>query len=432
LSPLKRYILSIGISSVSFLTIGYPIAFGQDGNGFIGLLNEWPQMNYSNFNSALFGWSIISLSNSISQTVLIHKVPTWMNVLSTIIIFGFIQPIAIHCSLTRNGWMQTWYDIPYVHHEGSALTHVFSGSFILGILLSNRLYKNVTHVNYYCTINSKFNLIQGYIFIIIGLVGTNIFPLNDTSTHVVPSVIINNVMAIAVGLGVAAIVHQKRDPIPSEVFILQGGLSGLISISNCAYQATTASALLAALIGSSINSLYSTHLKRYLGDHFSMVSIHMFCGSISPYIILLSKSNNMMSIETLLMIGKQCLCNAVWIWAGLFTGFACVSITMCYELKAETELKQIKNQIKSQEGEIKLQEPSKTEIVERPAVHWWENYMKDHNNNGNRIMGPKVHIIYRPKNDKKHKVIILNNPEKIITILPNKMGYEITRHSTNF
>ena len=423
--PMRTYILSFGISSVSFLTIGYVIAFGKDINGIIGYTDQWHK-HYWDYNAALFGWSVTSISNAILQAVLLHRVKMLKNVMITFIVYGFILPMAIHWSLTEKGWMQTIISIPYIQYEGCSVTHTLSGAISLGCILSFGRFQRNTYIEQYSvTKNSISSITNGYLMIILGTIGINISPLITPIPAILP-IITNSLMAISVGLIVATITNQKMDLINSGITtikILQGGLVGLISVSVYVHQATICSSILTATLGSLILSFFSLKLSKSIGDNFNTVLIHTIGGTIGSYINPLTNLENIMNPESFMIIGWQCLCNIIWFWEGLLIGIISVLIVTCFGFNlGRKKVRSVDNPIRFEEGNIR--HPNQT-LVETnkgssPQVNikTKDKYAMGERYNIERVHGPNIHIMYKNRNQATHKLITLHDPEKIVTILP--------------
>nr|WP_204552928.1 ammonium transporter [Bacillus ectoiniformans] len=277
LNILMKNFLTVAISSVLFLAVGFAFMFGDSVSGVIGksgfFMTGREDVGFFVFQAVFAATCATIISGAVAERM---KLSSYL--LLTIVMTSFIYPVVGHW-IWGGGWLS---EMGFVDFAGSTVVHLTgaAGAFVTLLFLGPRIGKYN---------KGQVNVIPGH-NIPIGALGVFIlwfgwFGFNGGSTlaadpSLVPLVITNTFLAASAAIlataGMTQLLYKRIDP----SLTLNGALAGLVGITaGCAFVSLIGSlfiGLAAGVIMVIAVRFIDVNLK--MDDPVGAIAVHGICG----------------------------------------------------------------------------------------------------------------------------------------------------------
>ena len=283
--------------AIMFFLIGYSIAYGPDGNSFIGWGN-WALSGGEAFDPAAIdavdGYSISTPVDFFFQMAFAAAAATIVSgamaertkfksyFLYSLVITGIIYPIIVHWTW-GGGWLSTFNEGLWTDFAGSSIVHMTGGVAALAgaIVLGPRLGKYGPDGKPRAILghNIPFAVI-GALILLIGWFGFNPGSNLAATFPEVGNIAITTVLSAAAGALVAMGAIWIKSGKPDVAMAANGLLAGLVGITaGCATSTPLGSIIIGAIAGVVVlySVLFFDALK--IDDPVGAISVHGVCGA---------------------------------------------------------------------------------------------------------------------------------------------------------
>ena len=277
---LANFSLSISIFGV----LGYALAFGDSFEGFFGrskfLFGGDPSTTTSEYAFFLFQAVFCATATTILSGAVAERMRFRSYILIVLILSGFIYPIFAHWTWFKSGIDSGWLSAAgFYDFAGSSVVHSTGGWVALAAVLvvGPRYGRFGKDQKEFKGSNLPFSVL-GVLLLWFGWIGFNggsTLAFNDT----IPKIIINTFYGGAGGaittLAIGWYFYKK----PDVIFLINGSLAGLVSITASCSVIMPPSAILIGAIGGIFMLLGTELLERLkIDDAVGAIPVHLFAG----------------------------------------------------------------------------------------------------------------------------------------------------------
>ncbi|MEM7617172.1 MAG: ammonium transporter [Pseudomonadota bacterium] len=324
---LTKNITLYSIAGIMFYLLGYNLMYDDVGSsGVIGKFAIWddytvnPEDNYSKTADWFFQMVFVATCASIVSGTLAERIKIWPFFLFTIILTGFIYPIA-GAWKWGGGWLD---ELGFIDFAGSTMVHSLGGWAALAgaILLGARRGRfNKDGKARFFPGASMPQVTLGTFILWMGWFGFNggsqLAFGSTTDASAVANIFANTNAAAAGGVIAVMLVSQllyKRLDLP---LILNGALAGLVSITAEPVEPNIGQAILIGAAGGIFMMLASKLLEKFkIDDVVGAIPVHLVAGIWGTIAVILTneKANLTSQLIGILSIGVFCFTFSMIIW----------------------------------------------------------------------------------------------------------------------
>ncbi|KAJ8023643.1 Ammonium transporter 2 [Holothuria leucospilota] len=282
------------IGCVSYWAIGYPFAFGEPSNPFIGHgYFFFSRMSEHKLTHFFFQFVFAATACTIVSGALAERVAFEAYIIYSVAITGFIYPVVSHWVWADDGWLLNGPGPEYITFQdfsGSSVVHMVGG--IAALVACKILGPRMGRFNEDGSPNdinghSIPHLTLGALILFFGFLAFNGGSQASISKPgdgvAVSNAVVSTIVAGSFGALVTMLVVKYVFPIKrwSIILIINGGLTGMVAVCACC---NTAYAWGAAVIGSLGGLTYlgvaNLVLKFCLDDPVDAVGVHLGGGTL--------------------------------------------------------------------------------------------------------------------------------------------------------
>lgn len=375
LNILFKNIMDASLAAIVFWLVGYGFAYGTDQDGpFIGTGNfALSEEDGTNFHSWFFQWAFTATAATIVAGSVAERCTPEAYFIYSILLSGFIYPVVVHWIWDTEGWMSILSETPmfgYASHDdadgavgmtnvidfaGCGVVHMVGGwAGLVGTIITG---PRLTRFKDGVEGPEPHNIVLvalGTLILWFGWYGFNCGSVlgitSDNYSALAGRVAINTTIAPAAAALCATafskLYHGKYD----VMFVCNGALAGLVSITAVAPYCQPWGAFVAGIIGAIIYKLASEMLiKLKIDDPLDAFPVHGACGMWGLLCPAIFNSDKQVAIvtgytntcySTGLQIGVQLVAIivvAAWVVATSILLFLAIKYTIGLRVDEEVE-----------------------------------------------------------------------------------------------
>ena len=282
-NALVRVITDFGFSTISYLFIGFYVAYGITFYAPVGEL-EVMEGGTNGYKMVHF-FFLLTFAAAIPAIIsggITERVRFWPNALATVLLVGLIYPF--YEGMIWNGnygfqdWLEASFGAPFHDFAGSVVVHAMGGFLALGavITLGARLgrYTEDGRVNAILPSNIPFLALGSWV-LCVGWFGFNVMSAG-TADGASGLVAMNSLLAMVGGL-LAALVVGENDP----GFVHNGALAGLVAVCAGSDIMHPMGSLFVGVVAGAV-FVYGFELlqnKLKIDDVLGVIPLHGVCGA---------------------------------------------------------------------------------------------------------------------------------------------------------
>jgi len=341
-----KNVMDILFGGLSFWIFGYTLIFNKNSNGFIGgdnFLTDKENDYGWLFSNFFFQFTFCTTATTIISGSLIERTK-----LLSYIIFSFlntfIYSLPAHWIWNDNGWLRV---LGVVDFAGAGPVHLCGA--VSGLVGTKLLGPRQNRVDRQCNISSIF----GLFLLWWGWLGFNCgstLGITNQKWLYASKAGVTTILA-SIGGGISGIIYSYYKYHKYSVnLIINGILSGLVSITSCCIYVKTSESLFIGFISSLIANIFNEYLKIFdIDDPLGVFSVHgigAICGIISSG--LFTKNINELDVHNGLfynggfyLLGIQLLeIISIFIWSMImsYIFFKLIDLTIGLRISKEEEL----------------------------------------------------------------------------------------------
>ena len=276
---LAKNLLDKFSTAFAWWIIGYGVAYGDEGNGFISNNVFTFHGSDSNvFRDWFFQWGFCFAAGTISGGAMAERVNIKGFLVYTMINAAFIYPVVAHWVWNPDGWLsQGWSSVSFVDLAGSGVVHMVGGvAAISGVYVIGPR-KGSSGISHNVPL-----LVLGTIILWVGWYGFNggsVRITSEDSLRQIGKVSENNTLsAMAAGL-VAVALNFKSSKKIDILAACNGALAGLVSITGSCHVLEPWAAFVVGIIGGSVYWAFALlEVKLGFDDAVEAGAVHGACG----------------------------------------------------------------------------------------------------------------------------------------------------------
>lgn len=302
-SIIMKVFVDISFGALIFYLFGFALMYGKDAAGIIGTSGfalggdlSHIKLNISTDTYWLFQCAFVIAVISIVSGAVAERINFRAYILYTIVMTGFIYPVAGHWVWAVGGWLGK---LGMIDFAGSAVIHALGGFSALAaaIFIGPRIGKYAADGTANIVPPSNLPLASVGAFILwFGWFGFNSGSTLSATNASIGHIAVTTMLAAASG-GAACILftmlrYRKADP----PMVINGALAGLVGITaGCAYVSDTAAIIIGAVCG--IAMVYATEMldSRRIDDPVGAFAVHGISGSLGTLSVGLAAAPELVS-----------------------------------------------------------------------------------------------------------------------------------------
>jgi Amt family ammonium transporter len=283
--------------AIMFFLIGFSIAYGPDGNDFIGWGNEalrnageWVPADggLSPGVDFIFQLAFAATAATIVSGAMAERTKFKSYFIYSLVITAFIYPVVVHWTW-GGGWIAQFNDGQFTDFAGSSIVHMtggiaaLAGAFVLGPRLGK--YGPDGKPRAILGHNIPFAVV-GAMILLIGWFGFNPGSQLAADFPEVGNIAVTTVLAGAAGAAVAMAVIWMKSGKPDVAMTANGLLAGLVGITaGCAAVGNWGAIAIGAICGAVVvgSVLFFDRVK--IDDPVGAVSVHGVCGALGTILV---------------------------------------------------------------------------------------------------------------------------------------------------
>lgn len=287
-SIIMKVFVDISFGALMFYLIGFALMYGKDAGGLLGTTGfliqgdlSHLQLNISHDTYWLFQCAFVIAVISIVSGAVAERIHFRAYILYTLVMTGFIYPVAGHWIWSGNGWLAK---LGMIDFAGSAAIHALGGFAALAaaLFIGPRIGRFGGEGKTNIVSPSNLPLASVGAFILwFGWFGFNsgstLSATNENIGHIAVTTMLASAAGCAASIMFTMLRYQKADP----PMAINGALAGLVGITaGCAFVSDEASILIGAVSGI-VMVLASEWLeRRRVDDPVGAFAVHGVSGSI--------------------------------------------------------------------------------------------------------------------------------------------------------
>lgn len=302
-SIIMKVFVDIAFGALIFYFIGFAFMYGKDASGLIGTTGfalggdlSHIKLNISTDTYWLFQCAFVIAVISIVSGAVAERINFRAYILYTVVMTGFIYPVAGHWVWSAGGWLSK---LGMIDFAGSAVIHALGGFSALAaaIFIGPRIGKYAADGSANIVPPSNLPLASVGAFILwFGWFGFNSGSTLSATNASIGHIAVTTMLAAAAG-GATCILftmfrYRKADP----PMVINGSLAGLVGITaGCAFVTDTAAIIIGAICG--VAMVYATEIidARRIDDPVGAFAVHGVSGSLGTLAVGLAATPELTS-----------------------------------------------------------------------------------------------------------------------------------------
>lgn len=287
-SIIMKVFVDIAFGALVFYFLGFALMYGKDASGLIGSSGfamggdlSHIKLNISTDTYWLFQCAFVIAVISIVSGAVAERINFRAYILYTIVMTGFIYPVAGHWVWAVGGWLGK---LGMIDFAGSAVIHALGGFSALAaaMFIGPRIGKYAADGTANIVPPSNLPLASVGAFILwFGWFGFNSGSTLSATNASIGHIAVTTMLAAASGSAACILFTMLRYRKADPPMVINGALAGLVGITaGCAFVTDTAAIVIGAVCG--IAMVYATEMldSRRIDDPVGAFAVHGVSGSI--------------------------------------------------------------------------------------------------------------------------------------------------------